>query len=233
MPDPTTSPSEKLQRASDGNERYRSRARAVATITATAAGALAAGLVLNVSPGLPMSAKILGLASIVLLMTSTVVFVIASLIHPRTFEKSAKVKWRSIFRPWESAYIVDGSSHTEKSLLDQSDAILYRIFKFMDVALWIAGAAMVTLTAALAIIALQQPTKHAVQISFVGEVPQFPSCPPLPQTFNAVITKSDLEKDIPELPVSIAGSLCEVDGDSRYILLLDRSNIRVVITEAQ
>jgi hypothetical protein len=232
MPDQTTSPSEELQRASDGNERYRGRARAVATITATAAGALAAGLVLNVSPGLPMSAKVLGLASIVFLIISTVVFVIASLIHPRTLDEGAKVKWRSIIRPWESAYIRNGAQ-TEKSLLDQSDSILHRILRFMDIALWIAGVAMATLTIALTIIAFQQPKKHTVQISFINETPEFPACPSLPRAFDAVIMKSDLERDTPELPASITGALCKADGNSKRTLLLDRSNIRIVITEDQ
>lgn len=193
MADSTTSPTAKLQRAADGVERYRSRARAVATITATAAGALAAGLVLNVSPGLPVPAKILGLTSIILLTLSTVVFVIASLVHPRTFTDGEKSSWRILIRPWESVFYVEGSPN-EKDLLNQSKTIRLRIFRLMDSALWIAGGAMVSLTAALVIIAFQEPIKFDANIEFNEDHHRLSACPALPQNFTAIVSKADLKK---------------------------------------
>ncbi|WP_416404682.1 hypothetical protein [Arthrobacter sp. LFS091] len=200
----------------------------MATITATAAGALAAGLVLNVSPGLPVPAKILGLASIILLTLSTVVFVIASLVHPRTFTDGEKSSWRILIRPWESVFYVEGSPN-EKELLNQSKTIRLRIFRLMDSALWIAGGAMFSFIAALVFIAFQEPVKYDASVEIAEGYPRLAACPSLPRNFAAIVSKVDLERDIPELPVAISDELCGSKEGTQLSLYLDRSKITVVV----
>lgn len=232
MVDATPQATDTLQKVLEGTERYRGRARSVATITATAAGALAAGLVLNATPGLPGPAKVFGFASMALLIVSTVIFVIASLVHPRTVTPGNRLWWRKVFRLWESSYIADEEA-SQSSLLKQSDAILKRILLTMDVGLWLAGGAVLALIGALAINATAVPLRYTVDVTIVGDQPGFSSCKILPRTFKATVSKSDLERDVPELPLTVPGSLCADQGSAPTVIFIDRSRITMSMNEGQ
>lgn len=230
--DERTSPENKLLFAVEGAERFRTRARSVATITATGAGALAAGLVLNSSSNFSLFTKTWGLVSIVFLLVATAVFVVASLVHPRTTDPEQNSWLRTVIRPWETLYSADGET-TQARLLEQSDAVLLRILKAMDVGMWLAGVAILSLVVALVSISVAVPERYNAHVALILSKGTNSVCPKLPMSFPALVSKSDLDRDSPLVPVTVAADVCGAEGGNEAVLYLDRTSIQLSIDPNQ
>lgn len=230
--DENTPTEKRILFAVEGAERFRNRARSVATITATGAGALAAGLVLNSPSNFSLFTRLWGLASIVFLLLATVVFVIASLVHPRTTESNRYRRLRTVIRPWETLYSSDGAT-TEARILEQSDAVLVRLLKAMDVGMWLAGIAIISLVVALISASFAVPQRYNAELTTGPGQAANPSCPSLPRSFPVHVSKADLDRDSPQLPVTVAARLCGTEREDAIIIYFERSSIQLTIDKSQ
>ncbi len=227
--------------ATERSERFRSRSKSVATLTAAAAGALSAGLVYSPSEALPPISRVAGLASIILLLAATAVFVIASLIHARSPKPAsaqrdvrqtadnahpARMGWNRLWpllRPWEAQFSAEEAEEglAETVFLERSRAVLVRIMVAMDIGLWTAGLAIVFLIFALITAVFVAPTREQVIVDTNGV--SFSSCMNLPDSFVGEVLSSDLASDTTRLSVLVDGSLCGGSDHVAVWIQIERS----------
>lgn len=213
------------------NETYRGRARGTSALTAAAAGALAAGLVVSPSEGLPGVARVLGLLSITLLIVSTSAFVIASLVHAYSPEDDGRHLLARLVRPWRTTHF-ETPGVSNQGLVQRAGTaqrMSKRIRQFTDVGLWAAFFAVLFLISALASITIFASESVPVQVTRAGQGALFvPGCGPITGVIEGTMSRQALESDTATIRIAIDASQCAKKPDGQIGVYLDRASIAVI-----
>lgn len=213
------------------NETYRGRARGTSALTAAAAGALAAGLVVSPSEGLPELARTLGLVAIILLVVSTGTFVVASLVHAYSPQGNEQHWLAGFARPWRIAHH-ESSGVANQALaprLDTAQRMSKRIRLFTDLGMWSAFVAVVSLILALFFITTSASTSVPVQITRTGGASlMVPGCGPIVGAIKGAVLQQDLHGDTASIRVAIDPSQCSIKARGPIDIYLERTSIAVI-----
>ncbi|TFC87457.1 hypothetical protein [Cryobacterium sp. TMT4-31] len=181
-------------------ELFRGRARSAAGLTGAGAGALAAGLVLSpAGANLPFLGRLLGLASVILLIVGTGLFVTASLKYSNQDRNAEPL--------------------AGEALIQQSDSLFESVKSLMKWAKWVSGVSVLALILSLTALALLPPEEVNVAVGTI-ERQHFVGCDALPEEFDARTTRDMLLSGSEFVELKLEPGVCgESSGPTSIIVL--------------
>ena len=217
-------------------DKYRARSKSVAALTAAAAGALAAALALN--PALvafPFSTRVLGVATVVLLVLATGSFVVGSVLHGRstTALKAGRAVHKAL-RPWESLFASNDEWPSADEYRSSIESVQRQIMRATDIGMWLATAAIVSIIAALVSMLWSNEQRETLTFRVIGTSSVNELCPALPKIFEATVTTLDLHSSNRTLALAVAGDLCDAGAVEKTVeLTVARAELLVIRPAAQ
>lgn len=217
-----------VEQLADPTERFRARARSVAALIGAAAAALIVGLILAPSDSVPTAAIWWGAAAVALFIVSTSCLVIASMLRYDQIQRRIARILRAIVMPWRTSVTpdarasgqADGGAAAARDLRD-------RIGTWMDVGMWFAAGAVVSLVVAVLIVLTSSAESHHVRVLSSTGSP-IVGCALSTASLEGTVNERDLRNAGELLRVEVEDAACAPEP---LILYLARSTISIVTLE--
>ncbi|WP_162815450.1 hypothetical protein [Microbacterium arborescens] len=212
-------------------DKYRARSKSVAALTAAAAGALAAALAINPTlVAFPFVTRLLGVATVILLVLATGAFVVGSVLHARsTTAPPSGRALKKFLRPWEALFASEEKWPNADEYRISIEHVQRQIMRATDVGMWLATAAILSIIVALVSMLCINEQRETLAFRLV-DVPSVNAlCPALPNTFEATVRSVDLNSLSSTLTLFVVGDLCgSASRDETVEITVPRTGVLII-----